>query len=278
MSRTTPVLLATTAVSLIVSGYLWLELNAERGQVRRNQANELTQRLQEPARPTGSSRATPAPQDMQPGVAPPVFDASAEAAPSLAVLSDSMRKQLLAMEFTRPHSTLEAARRTIARAYPELRTGAGLSDEEVETLAGLMARGAYPEESEKALGASAYQRWMDYRRTIDANRSVENLQKRVPDAPLSEDQGRALARVFQDEQRWHDEQSPRVLPAASDPRSKMENELRAARLEMKRRANVIDRARAFLTAPQIAALQKDPYAELRAVHLAALEEELGGEL
>lgn len=272
---TRSVLLGTTAISLIVSGYLWLELRAERSAARSSHSDQLlTSDLGGSSPPAPSSLSIPDESQSTTPVLTP--DERAETTASNVASSASYTHEyLIALEFSRPWYSLGDARTMLARSYPELRQGAGLSDEEVETLAKLIARGAYPEESERALGTSTYHRWMEYRRTVDADRMVESLQKRLPDDPLNESQARALALVFQDEQRRHDEQSPRAPMAAPDARSKLESELRAARLDASRRANVIAQARAFLTEKQIAALQNDSVAKLRAAHLAALELELG---
>lgn len=265
-------LLATTAISLTISGYLWLELNAERKLARLSQSAVPIPSLPETVLPTGSKPATLGPQSRQPSQAPSELDRNAEAVASSTVpLNIEQLTQLSSMEFTGVKIPLDSARQQIARLYPELRTNAGLSDEDVETLARLMARGAYPKESEEALGVSTYQRWVNYQRTQDANYFVNALQKRWSATPLNEDQVSALALVLQDEQRWHDEQSPRQPPATSDLRSKLEDELRAAQLDVERRARVVDRARAFLTEEQISALQGDSYAKLKNDFIVSLE-------
>jgi hypothetical protein len=271
VSKTQIVLLATTAISITISGFLWAELSAERKLARRNYPDVVTHGLPETVRSTGSTPATSGPQNEQPGIAPPELNRNVEGVSSTTVpLSNAQLAQLTSMEFTGVRIPLDSARRQIARLYPELRTDAGLSDEDVETLAGLMARGAYPEELEKALGVSTYQRWVSYERTQNANYFVNSLQKKLPDAPLNEHQVSALALIIQDEQRWHDDQSPRQ-PPASDTRSKLETELRAAQLDVRRHARVVDRARALLSEEQILALQNDPYVKLKGDFIAALE-------
>lgn len=276
MPKTQSVLLGITAFALILAGYLWLELKAERKLARQNQSDVLLI----PAAPTtgrtpGSMAEIAIPRDRQQGMLPTELNGNVTAVPAApGGPADKVHKELISMTFTREgRLSLDLARRTIARLYPDLRTGAGLGDQDVEILTGLMASGAYPEESEKALGASTYRRWMDYRRTKDADYYINNLQKRVPDTPLNEEQARELARVLQDEQQWEDEQSPRQLPEAPDPRSKLEVQQRAVRLQARRHANVVDRARAFLTDKQLEALQNDPYAELRDAFLVAVEVE-----
>lgn len=279
MPRIQNVLLVTTAISLTISGYLWLELIAERKLARRDPPGALEAReLREAGRQPGPEvPASGQPRSLA-SMSAPEADLSAGAASSPAATSAiRMHEQLLRMEFAAPpRYSPEDARRTLDSLYPDLRAVAGLTEADVETLAGLMSRGAYPDESEEALGASTYQRWMDYRRTLDANRGVAILQKRLPDAPLDEHQAAALARVYEDELRWHDAAAPRQPPIAGDRRSKLDHELRAARLELEKHANVIDRARSFLTREQVAELENTPVVELRRAFVAAIEAELNG--
>lgn len=265
MVKARSLVLVATAIALIISSYFWGRYSAERNLARVSQAT-VGQGLPTPGFPgsqvEGVSKLRPLLGiDEQPRTPPPEVKRNVEAI--AAVPPETSDKRTL----TSP----EYARRLIARNYPELRRDLGFSDEDVEALAGMIAEGAYPAEVERTLGAYRYQQWMDYRRARDAKQSVDTLQKRLSSAPLSDYQISALTLVLEEEQRRRDEQSPRQPSVASDARSKLDVELRAARLSVEKRSRVVDRARSFLNERQLAELVNDSYTKFDIDNLASLE-------
>jgi hypothetical protein len=245
MSKLTSVFAATTLVAGVSTAYLWQQLREARDQLVQLQEQRIVK---------------PAPGQPAPRVADPVAVVQPATPAAPPVLTTSAAPLPARMPTTLPPELSERLARVtqtaMGRLYPELDKALGLTPEEANSLAQLMARNAQQAEIDALIGPGRAQQLQDYQKTLESRRRMNDLKTTLAQSsyPLSDAQMDRLGPVSRAEQVRRDEDL-RARTRPTDPRAQLDFDEETIKATEASYGRVIAAARSVLSPEQLGIMQ-----------------------